>query len=153
MDYNDLLREATFSGGVTMDGSTGEVRGDRGVVFLTPKTKDAAAVKAKDTEVSKGQPNPFGGSIDRVIVSGDVRMQQPGRSGSGEQLLYTAATGSYVLTGTAAVPPRVVDERQGSVTGATLVFSDAGSTIVVAGDAGGRVHSEMNVRPKTDERQ
>jgi lipopolysaccharide export system protein LptA len=153
MDYNDLLREATFSGGVTMDGSTGEVRGERGVVFLTPKTKDAAAVKANDTEGSKGQPNPFGGSIDRVIVSGDVRMRQPGRSGSGEQLLYTAATGSYVLTGTAAVPPRIEDARQGSVTGATLVFSDQGSTIVVAGDAGGRVRSEMSVQPKKDERQ
>ncbi len=159
MDYNDLLREATFSGGVTMDGSMGEVRGQRAVVFLTPAMKQTenAAQTAKAV-----QPSPFGGSggsIDRVVLSGDVQMDEPGRHGTGEQLLYTAATGSYVLTGTPVAPPLVVDARQGSVTGATLVFSDQGSTIVVAGDAGaakaqgGRVRSEMSVQPKKDERQ
>ena len=159
MDYNDLLREATFSGGVTMNGSMGEVRGQRAVVFLTPATKQPA--NAAQT-VKLGQPSPFGGpggSIDRVVLSGDVQMDKPGRHGAGEQLLYTAATGSYVLTGTAAAPPRIEDAQQGSVTGATLVFSDQGSTIVVAGDAGaakaqgGRVRSEMSVQPKKDERQ
>jgi lipopolysaccharide export system protein LptA len=153
MDYNDLSREATFSGGVTMDGEMGEVRGQRAVVFLVPAPKQGAQT------ATEAQPNPFGGSIDRVVLSGDVQMEQPGRHGTGEQLLYTAATGSYVLTGTAAAPPRIVDARQGSVTGATLVFSDGGSTIVVAGDAGaartqgGRVRSEVSVQPKKDERQ
>ncbi len=153
MDYNDLSREATFSGGVTMDGDMGEVRGQRAVVFLVPAAKQTAQ------PATGVQPNPFGGTIDRVVLSGEVQMEQPGRHGTGDQLLYTAATGSYVLTGTATVPPRIVDARQGSVTGATLVFSDAGSTIVLAGDAGaartqgGRVRSEMNVQPKKDERQ
>jgi lipopolysaccharide export system protein LptA len=157
MDYNDVQREATFSGGVKMDGSTGEVRGQRAVVFLTPATKPTGSPQAPT-----GTPSPFGGSggqIDRAIVSGSVQMEQPGRHGTGEQLLYTAADGSYALTGTAAVPPRIVDAQQGTVTGATLLFSDQGSTIVVAGDAaaaktpGGRVRSEMNVRPKAEERQ
>ncbi len=148
MDYNDRLREATFSGGVTMEESTGKVLGDRAVVFLSPAKQGAAGVR----------PNPFGsgasgGSVDRVVVSGGVVMEQPGRRGTGDQLLYTAATGGYVLTGTAAAQPKVVDAEQGSVTGATLVFRGAGSTIVVAGDASGRVRSEMSVRPKADERQ
>jgi lipopolysaccharide export system protein LptA len=156
MDYNDALREAIFSGGVTMEGGMGVVRGERAVVFLTPVAKQvgqpAAAVR----------PNPFGGSggsIDRVVVSGAVQMEQPGRKGTGEQLVYVAATGQYVLTGTSAAPPRIVDAQQGNVTGTTLVFSDAGSTIVVAGEAGaaeaqgGRVRSEMSVKPKTEERQ
>ena len=153
MDYNDLLREATFSGGVAMEGSTGVVHGERAVVFLTP-AKQTAQPSAP------ARPNPFGsggsgGSIDRVVVSGAVQMEQPGRQGTGEQLLYTAATGGYVLTGTVGSPPRIVDAQQGSVTGATLVFSGAGSTIVVAGDAGAakaRVRSEMSVRPKSKDR-
>jgi len=158
MDYNDVRREATFSGGVRMDGSTGEVRGQRAVVFLTPATKPAGASQA----AASSTPSPFGGSggqIDRAVVSGAVQMDQPGRHGTGEQLLYTATDGSYVLTGTPAAPPRIVDAQQGTVTGATLLFSDQGSTIVVAGDAaaaktpGGRVRSEMNVRPKAEERQ
>jgi lipopolysaccharide export system protein LptA len=151
MDYNDLLREATFSGGVTMDASGGEVRGQRAVVFLVAAAEKEAVVTAK-------QPSPFSESIDRVVLAGSVEMEQPGRKGTGEQLLYTAATGSYVLTGTAAAPPRIVDTQQGNVTGATLLFGDAGSTIVVAGELGagkaqgGRVRSEMSVRPKTEER-
>jgi len=136
-----------------MEGSTGVVHGERAVVFLTP-AKQTAQPSAP------ARPNPFGsggsgGSIDRVVVSGAVQMEQPGRQGTGEQLLYTAATGGYVLTGTVGSPPRIVDAQQGSVTGATLVFSGAGSTIVVAGDAGAakaRVRSEMSVRPKSKDR-
>jgi lipopolysaccharide export system protein LptA len=160
MDYNDVQREATFSGGVTIDSSTGEVRGQRAVVFLTPPEKSAGTTQTP--AANSGQPSLFGGSggqIDRAIVSGSVQMDQPGRHGTGDQLLYTAADGSYVLTGTPAAPPRIVDAQQGTVTGATLLFTDQGSTIVVAGDAaaaktpGGRVRSEMNVRPKAEERQ
>jgi lipopolysaccharide export system protein LptA len=157
MDYNDLQREATFSGGVTMDGGKGEVRGERAVVFLTP-----AANAVGTAQSSAATPNMFGGAggqIDRAVVSGAVQLDQPGRHATGEQLLYTAEDGSYVLTGTPAVPPRVVDAQQGMVTGATLLFSDSGSTIVVAGDGAaaktpaGRVRSEMNIRPKPEERQ
>jgi lipopolysaccharide export system protein LptA len=156
MDYNELLHEATFSGGVTIDGSKGELKGQRAVLLMEPPAKQAGAAAAESTEA-----NPFGGTgwtVDRVIVSGGVKMEQPGRRGTGEQLLYTAATESYVLTGTRAEPPLIVDAQQGSVTGDTLVFSDAGSTIVVAGDAAaakaqGRVRTEMSVRPKAEERQ
>jgi lipopolysaccharide export system protein LptA len=157
MDYNDLRREATFSGAVTMDSGQGELHGQRGVVFLAP-AKVAGPTAAQARESAAAQPNPFSGSIDRVVLSGGVRLEQPGRQAFGEQLLYTAATGDYVLTGTPAVQPRVIDAQQGSVTGAVLSFSDAGSTIVVAGDVGagnqgGRVRSEMSVRQKKDERQ
>jgi lipopolysaccharide export system protein LptA len=147
MDYNDLQHEATFSGGVTIDGSMGQVRGERSAVFLTSTTKAAAApVK------TAAPPSPFSGSLDRVIVLGDVVMTQPGRKGTGDELLYTAASGNYVLTGTSAKPPVIVDAQQGSVTGTTLLFSEAGSTIVVAGapgtgKPGGRVRTETEVRP------
>jgi lipopolysaccharide export system protein LptA len=149
MDYNELLHEATFSGGVTMEASQGTVKGQRAVLLMAPPAKQAGVV----VRPVVGEANPFGGEgwvVDRVVVSGGVEVEQPGRRGTGEQLLYTAATGSSVLTGTATEPPRIVDAEQGSVTGETLVFGDEGSTIVVAG---GRVRSEMSARPKKDERQ
>jgi lipopolysaccharide export system protein LptA len=154
MDYNDLQREATFAGGVVIDGTTGEVRGQHAVAFLT-------AAHAPDTKPSvtapQAQPNPLNGSIDRVVVYGNVTIDQPGRHGTGEQLLYTADTQNYILTGTASSPPRITDAQQGTVTGATLIFGDAGSTIVVSGDQGapkgkgGRVHTETYVHPGSKE--
>jgi lipopolysaccharide export system protein LptA len=158
MDYNDLQREAAFSGGVTIDGSMGEVRGQHAVVFLVATTRPSPVDK-QPAPVLQAQPSPLNGSIDRVVVYGSVEMEQPGRYGTGEQLLYTAATGSYILTGTPTAPPHVVDAKQGNVTGATLLFTDAGSTIVVAGDSsapkgkGGRVRTETHVSPAKEERQ
>jgi lipopolysaccharide export system protein LptA len=145
MDYNDTQREATFSGNVKIDGTMGEVRGQRAVVFLQPIDK---------TKALPAQAGPFGGTsgaLDRVVVSGDVQMDQPGRYASGDQLLYNAAKDNYVLTGTPGNPPRIVDAKQGSVTGTTLLFGDAGSTIVVSGELdkkqnGGRVRTETEVR-------
>ncbi len=172
LDYNDLQREAVFSGGVQMDGSMGEVRGQRATVFLKPAAGPAPGREAQRGSnaaaggaVSAGQepassasasstpPGLMSGSLDRVVVSGDVHMEQPGRSGTGEQLLYTAATDSYVLTGSPGHWPRIVDAQQGNVTGSTLRFGVAGSTIVVAGEPGapksghGRVRTETEVRP------
>jgi lipopolysaccharide export system protein LptA len=151
MDYNDLQREATFSGGVILDGSMGEVRGQRSAVFLAPVEKTLASPTKSATQPAT-QPSPFSGSLDRVVVLGDVSIAQPGRKGTGDELLYTAATGNYVLTGTPTRPPTVVDAQQGSITGTTLLFGDAGSTIVVAGapgtgKPGSRVRTETEVRP------
>jgi lipopolysaccharide export system protein LptA len=87
-----------------------------------------------------------------------MRMEQPGRLGTGDQLLYSAATDSFVLTGTPGHPPHVEDAEQGNVTGATLLFQRANqgadSTIVVAGEPpgtsvqGGRVRTETEVKRK-----
>ncbi len=150
MDYNDLKREATFGGGVTIDDSMGEVRGQHAVAFLTAADSPAAKQSVPTGQI---QSNLLNGSIDRVVIYGAVQLDQPGRHGTGDQLLYTAANGNYILTGTPVRPPHITDAQQGNVTGATLIFSDAGSTIVVSGDQGapkgkgGRVHTETYVHP------
>lgn len=166
MDYNDLTRNATFTDGVTIDGTMGEIRGKQAVVFLNPApprtlpgTAGAIRATAATPAILNAQPSPLNGSIDRVVIDGAVQMTQPGRRGTGEQLLYIAATGSYVLTGSASVPPRIVDAQQGSVTGKTLLFTDGGSTIVVAGGTGApnspgaRVRTETRVGSAKEERQ
>jgi lipopolysaccharide export system protein LptA len=151
MDYDDGNREATFTGGVRIDGATGQARSQRAVVFLNPAQAGAGQSAGQQ---GAGQANPFGGSVRRVVLSGDVRLDQPGRTGTGEQLVYTAADSSYILTGTPSKPPHVVDAQQGNVTGATLLFHSGDSTIVVGGtDAGAKAEKPGRVRTETRVKQ
>jgi lipopolysaccharide export system protein LptA len=156
MDYADTAREATFSGGVHMDGTTGQARSQHAVVFLNPAPSGAKAKPGDAKLVSStgsGQSGLFGGSVQRVVLSGAVRLDQPGRAGTGEQLVYTVADSTYVLTGTPAKPPHMVDVKQGNITGATLLFRSDDSTIIVTGgppgstqSPHGRIHTETEVR-------
>jgi lipopolysaccharide export system protein LptA len=94
-----------------------------------------------------GQPDLVGSSLEKIVMSGAVKVEQPGRTATGEQLLYTAATGEFVLTGTPGHLPHVVDDKQGSITGATVMFRSPDSTIVVAGEpASRRVHTETTIK-------
>jgi lipopolysaccharide export system protein LptA len=151
MDYNDVQREAVFSGGVQMNGTLGEVRSQRALVYLTPAPPVG---DRKPTAAGASiQPSPMNGSLQRVVVLGGVQLEQPGRRGTGEQLVYTAATDNFVLTGTPEHRPMVVDAQQGSVTGTTLTFGAAGSTIVVAGEPGSTTAKHARVRTETEVRQ
>jgi len=150
LDYSDAQHQALFTGPVKMSGAVGEVTGQRTVAFFTPTAKGSSK-----TAVVEG--GLMGGSLDRVIVTGDVKLDEPGRHGTGEQLVFKAADESFVLTGTPSAPPRVVDAQQGSVTGTSLLFrvggSAADSTIVVSGASPGeqrsqRAHIETRVRQK-----
>ena len=78
-------------------------------------------------------------------------MAQTGRRSTGEQLVYTAADRTFVMTGTAGAPPRLVDEAQGTVTGGELRFrsGDDSVQVVAAGAAdGGRVRTETRMKPR-----
>ena len=143
LDYLGASHEAVFTGGVTAKGEDGQVRAQRAVAFLTPR-QAAGGAKAP---VAKGQPDPVASSLEKIVMSGAVKVEQPGRTATGDQLLYTAATGEFVLTGTPGHPPRVVDDKQGNITGATLLFRSPDSTIVVAGEAASRrVHTETTIK-------
>jgi lipopolysaccharide export system protein LptA len=142
LDYSGVSHEAVFTGGVTAEGQDGTARAQRGVAFLTPKQAATGA-----TQGAKGQPDPVASSVERIVMSGAVKVEQPGRTATGDQLLYTAATGEFVLTGTPGHMPHVVDDKQGSITGATLLFRSPDSTIVVAGEsASRRVHTETTIK-------
>lgn len=149
MDYNDAQHEATFDGAVTLRDPAGLITGKHAAAFLqAPAAKAGAAPAAKGQAVAG-----LGGRLERLVVIGDVRLTQPGRTGTGEQLTYTAPSNSFVLTGTAAEPPRIRDAQQGTITGATLLFKASDSSIVVAGaHAGGdqskptRVHTETDIK-------
>jgi lipopolysaccharide export system protein LptA len=113
----------------------------------TPATVAKIGHPESSSGGAKGQPDPVASSVEKIVMSGAVKVEQPGRTATGDQLLYTAATGEFVLTGTPGHPPHVVDDKQGSITGATLLFRSPDSTIVVAGEAASRrVHTETTMK-------
>lgn len=80
-------------------------------------------------------------SIDRMTARGHVAVDWPGRSGTGEKLVYLSDDGTFTLTGTSAVPPRIVDGARGAVTGSALIYHSREDTVTVEGD-GGKTETE-----------
>ena len=76
------------------------------------------------------------GQVDRVTARGHVIVTSGGRRGTGEQLVYTSENGEYVLTGTAAAPPRMTDPVQGNVAGQALIFSSFDDSVRAEGGTG-----------------
>ncbi len=102
--YSDTTRTGDFRGGVVAEQPNGVVHADDAQAFLK-------------------QAGPDGGSsLDRVVASGHVVLTQPGRRGTGQKLVYTAADGNYLLTGAPGEPPRALDAAKGATTGAALLF-------------------------------
>jgi lipopolysaccharide export system protein LptA len=87
--------------------------------------------------------------VDHIVGVGAVEMDQPGRKANGERLVYTASDRTFVLTGTKAAPPKIVDETQGTVTGASLRFRTGDDSVEVqSGDGMERVHTETRMKQK-----
>jgi len=141
MLYTDLTRQVLFKGSVQVNDQDGVMRSQEATVYLTPK--DAAAAKEAAAPIS------LGGRVDHIIATGAVEMEQPGRKATGERLVYTASDRTFVLTGTKAVPPKMVDETQGNVTGAQLRFRTGDDSVeVLSGDGQERVHTETRMKQK-----
>lgn len=149
MDYDDAGRAANFSGNVRIDDEDGLVQAQHATAFLTPAEKAAPEAKAAANTVA-----PFGGSLQRAVIWGDVHLAQPGRTGRGDRLVYTAADSSFVLTGTPGHMPQIVDQTRGSVTGNALLFKSGDNTIIVSGgtpgtpqNERGHLHTETGAKP------
>jgi lipopolysaccharide export system protein LptA len=145
MVYSDEARQADFTGSVRVESADGVMRGDRAVAYLQTASADKAV--AKKTDAGAGF---LGGSVERVTVNGGIEIDQPGRRATGDKLVYTASDGLFVLVGTPAAPPRVVDQTRGAVTGVELQFRAEDESVVISnGDKGGtgqRVHTETRVK-------
>ena len=84
--------------------------------------------------------------VDRMTSTGHVEISSGGRSGTGEKLVYSGDTGNYVLTGTSAVPPRLMDPVRGSVTGEALIFNSRDDSVKVEGE--GQKTTTVTTAPK-----
>ena len=141
MTYSDSARTVDVAGPVRIEDVDGTTTANEGTLFLAPAVQPSTA--ASDAAPQQGM---LAGKVERVIATGDVHVAQPGRNAGGERLLYTAADETFVLTGTKAVPPRVVDDAQGTVTGAQIRFRRGDRNVEVTGD-GGRVTTVTRVKP------
>jgi lipopolysaccharide export system protein LptA len=84
--------------------------------------------------------------VDRMTARGRVTVSSQGRRGTGEQLVYSGGSGEYVLTGTAAAPPRMTDPERGTVTGEALIFNSRDDSVSIEG--GGRKTTTETTAPR-----
>jgi lipopolysaccharide export system protein LptA len=135
-DYSDAERKA-----VMVSGPLGPVVAETGDATSASNSAELFLVPAgnhPDRPAGQGQ-------VDRMTANGHVVVSSQGRRGTGEQLTYESKTGEYVLTGTAAVPPRITDPVRGNVTGEALIFHSRDDSVSIEG--GGReTRTETTVR-------
>ncbi len=142
MTYTDATRQLDFAGDVLVKEATGMLRAADALVYLAAPAAAATPAQAKADSTE----NLFAGKLERVVATGQVILQEPGRKATGDRIVYTTADETYVLTGTKADPPRLEDETRGSVTGAQLRFVRGDESVEVVGGDGGRVRSEPRAR-------
>jgi lipopolysaccharide export system protein LptA len=128
-DRKALMRSAAAGKVVTETAAATSVS-DEVEVFLRP-------AGSSDNKAAGGQRDAIKQSssseVDRMIARGHVTLTSQERRGSGEQLVYTSQTGEYVLTGTAAAPPRMTDPVRGTVTGEALIFHTRDDSVSIEG--------------------
>jgi len=82
-----------------------------------------------------------------MTARGHVVLTSEDRRGTGEQLVYYRRNGEYVLTGTAAVPPKMSDPARGkTVSGEALIFHGRDDSVSVEG--GGQKTRTQTTAPK-----
>ncbi len=127
------------------------MRAQQAVVYLQPAQKGSSGVKTSAVPPAGGV-GLMGGNVERIVATGHIEMEQPGRRATGEQVVYTASDGYFVLTGSAAVLPKVVDAQRGTVTGTSLRFHSGDDNVVVSNrgesGAGQRARTETRVKNK-----
>ncbi len=151
LTYSDATRQADFTGGVQVESADGHMRGQEAVVYLQapPKAGAGGAQKTNSNGAQKTSQSGFmGGSVERVVATGHIEIDQPGRRATGERVVYTASDGMFVMTGTAAAPPKIVDDTRGTVSGTSLRFHAGDESVVVSNgmDNKQRVRTETRVK-------
>lgn len=143
--YTDLTRQALFTGGVQVVEGTLRLRGEVATVFLLPAKRDSSAAGVRTS------PFPGSGSLDRIVTTGSVHVDETGRQATGDRLVYTAADRVSVLTGSTDKPPVVTDTENGTLSGAEIRFTpgDNGtSTVVVSGGGTSRPKVRKDTRAR-----
>lgn len=108
---------------------------------VVAETSSATSVSNESELILLPQGNHAGrdggqGQVDKMTARGHVVVTSGGRRGTGEQLVYTSETGEYVLTGTAATPPKMNDPVRGTVTGEALIFHSFDDSVSAEGGTG-----------------
>jgi lipopolysaccharide export system protein LptA len=143
LKYSDAERKAVMRAGVL-----GAVVAETGTATSVSNEVEVTLLPAggragKDGGQAQGQ-----AQVERMTARGHVVLTSEGRRGTGEQLVYTGATNEYVLTGTAATPPKMTDPTRGTVTGEALIFHGRDDSVSVESGGGGRKTTTETTAPK-----
>ena len=122
LSYQDSDRQAHFDGGVVLRSSDGTVSADRATVYLLPRPQNPVGAKSP-VENSASQ-------LEKIAADGHIVIQQEGRRGTGNKLVYLAKDASFTLTGG---PPSIFDAEHGQVTGVSLTFFSHDDRVLVEG--------------------
>jgi lipopolysaccharide export system protein LptA len=128
--YSNAERRAVMHGGLA-----GAVVAETSSATSTSDTVELRLVATENRDSSTGQAQSASGQteVDRMTATGHVVLTSEERRGTGEQLVYSGVSGDYVLTGTAAAPPRMADPEQGNMTGEALIFHSRDDSVSIEG--------------------
>jgi lipopolysaccharide export system protein LptA len=154
--YSGSLRQAVFTGGVRTESVDGTVRANEATVYLRqPATKTAASgttARGNSAEPETAAVPSLAGGVERMVATGQIEMEQPGRKATGAQLIYTASDQLFVLTGDRKAQPCLIDAERGTITGAVLRFHTGDDSVVVSSVESGAPSSATTQRVHTETR-
>jgi lipopolysaccharide export system protein LptA len=136
LNYSDVARRAVMHSGVL-----GAVTAETGMA--TSNSDEVEVILLPAGKAAQGQ-----AQVDHMTARGHVVLTSEDRRGTGEQLVYTGATGEYVLTGTATVPPKMSDAARGTVSGEALIFRGRDDSVSVESGGGGHKTRTQTTAPK-----
>ena len=115
---------------------TGSVRAVQGTFVITSQT---LKIYYQTTESSVPNASEDGGSIEKVVASGNVKIVFDDKVATTTTAEYRTATRVLVLTGTDS---KIVSAKN-SITGAKITFYRADERVIVEGQSGKRVEAEF----------
>ena len=121
LKYTDGERKAVMHGGIL------------GAVVAETGTATSSSDQVEVVLLPAGKAVQGQAQVESMTARGHVVLTSEGRRGTGEQLVFTSATNEYVLTGTAAAPPKMTDPTRGTVSGEALIFHGRDDSVSVEG--------------------
>ena len=135
-------------GGVVMKGADATITSDHADVFL--KTRAGGSPAPTQTQVGQSQGSQATGGasqLERIVAEGGKEIRQATRRAVGTKLVYTAADGRFVLTGSEGKSPSIFDAEQGTITGDSLTFYSRDDKVVVGSAESSRTVTQTRVKP------
>jgi lipopolysaccharide export system protein LptA len=140
LTYSDQTRQGKFEGGVTLRGSDATITADHADVYLKARPGAAGLPPAAGEGGQASQ-------LEKVVAEGGIEIQESNRRATGTKLVYTAADGRFVLTGTEGKSPSIFDAERGTITGDSLTFYSRDDRVVVGSSESSRTVTQTRVKP------
>ena len=110
--FSGILRQADFTGRISRGDGGWNDPGERRERRICSSHAGRRDCHEAGAAAAGGAPVPsLTGSLERVVATGHVDIDQPGLQATGERLVYTASDQVFLLTGDARTPPQATDAQ------------------------------------------